>query len=255
MSRLVLFNFIKLKEFYHQLRELTADEQTEIKQIWKARIKRKEYDDREGVQNLREILADTSCAECTHTEEYSHTTTAHREHQALEEQTRQAVEDVNRSLENYKPTGFAPTPLPKDHQNPHDETQRLQDLADAFANMSTATQTTTRKRKQRQNNGEGPSNPSPEDFRNSENPGDSDDLESNSDGDAAADFLDNVQRGNRRKKVTKIPDPEPFHGDQHKLGRFLLELQLKLNGNKDGFPTDDSKIAYAASLLRGSAAD
>src|SRR5947209_10861127 len=116
MSRPVLFNFSKLKEFYHQPRELTADEQNEIGQIWKTRINRKEYDDREGIQELRAILADTPCKECSPLINYAHTTTIHQEHQRqqkleeLEQQAQQVIYEANQSLEGHKPTEFAPSP-------------------------------------------------------------------------------------------------------------------------------------------------
>ena len=129
--------------------------------------------------------------------------------------------------------------------------------------MSTTTTVRTATQKGKQpDNSEGPSTrPPPGDPGEVGNPGNPNEPDPDPKGsesgeeDEEADFLHNVRQGNKEKKVNKIPDPEPFHGDQHKLGRFLLGLQLKIDGNNDGFPTKQSKIAYAASLLRGSAAD
>ena len=51
----------------------------------------------------------------------------------------------------------------------------------------------------------------------------------------------------------KIPDPPKFRGNKDKFRTFYAQLILKLNGNTDRFPTDESKIAYAIALLEGTA--
>jgi hypothetical protein len=51
----------------------------------------------------------------------------------------------------------------------------------------------------------------------------------------------------------KIPTPDHFYGDQHKVRSWLLQLRMKLDGNKEKFTDEASRIHYALSLTRGPA--
>ena len=47
----------------------------------------------------------------------------------------------------------------------------------------------------------------------------------------------------------KLPDPEAFAGKRDKLESFITELHVKFNMEKERFPNDVRKIAYASSFL------
>lgn len=51
----------------------------------------------------------------------------------------------------------------------------------------------------------------------------------------------------------KLKDPDNFSGGQKDLGRFLAALHLKFQVEAKKFMTDEAKVGYAASLLRGAA--
>jgi Retrotransposon gag protein len=54
-------------------------------------------------------------------------------------------------------------------------------------------------------------------------------------------------------KTPKMRDPEPFSGEKAQLFNFLSQCKLKFLGESDRFPTELSKVLFAASHLRGSA--
>jgi regulator of replication initiation timing len=56
-----------------------------------------------------------------------------------------------------------------------------------------------------------------------------------------------------RAKTPKMKDPEPFSGEKAQLFNFLSQCKLKFLGENDRFPTEQSKVLFAASHLRGSA--
>jgi hypothetical protein len=52
------------------------------------------------------------------------------------------------------------------------------------------------------------------------------------------------------------PDPDVFDGsDTSTLPNFLMSMQIKLHTNADWYPTDQAKLAYFTSRLRGRAMD
>src|SRR5947209_10601031 len=136
MSRPILFSYDKLRKFYMEPRELTAAEEKEIEQVWKTRIKRKEYDAREEIQELRAILDDTSCIECAPQLNYAHTTTSHRQYQQEQEQERQAqqvLDEAQQAIDEYEPTKFATTSIPRNHQELQQKIQEFEILAEEFS--------------------------------------------------------------------------------------------------------------------------
>ncbi|KAJ8099525.1 hypothetical protein POJ06DRAFT_198052, partial [Lipomyces tetrasporus] len=54
-------------------------------------------------------------------------------------------------------------------------------------------------------------------------------------------------------KQAKAADPEFFHGNRRKLREFCAQLTIKFVTNPELFPSETSKIGYAASYLRGHA--
>jgi hypothetical protein len=58
------------------------------------------------------------------------------------------------------------------------------------------------------------------------------------------------------KKLTeRLPDPPAYSGKRSELRSFLNQLENKLNGNIDRYPTPDSQLRYAISRLTGDAAE
>lgn len=53
--------------------------------------------------------------------------------------------------------------------------------------------------------------------------------------------------------VIQVAPPEPFSGDQAKFGTFVSQLSLKFASDPAAFASDQSRLIYAASYLRGSA--
>ena len=53
----------------------------------------------------------------------------------------------------------------------------------------------------------------------------------------------------------KVPEPDTFDGDREKFDDWKMQVALKLRGNSDWYPTEDAKLVYVLSLLRGSAQD
>ena len=51
-------------------------------------------------------------------------------------------------------------------------------------------------------------------------------------------------------RSTKHPDPSSFGGDKAELRGWMTQLRIKLNINKDHYPTEQSKLAYALSRLK-----
>ena len=51
-------------------------------------------------------------------------------------------------------------------------------------------------------------------------------------------------------RSTKHPDPSLFGGDKAELRGWMTQLRIKLNINKDHYPTEQSKLAYALSRLK-----
>ena len=60
---------------------------------------------------------------------------------------------------------------------------------------------------------------------------------------------------NRSHRSTKHPDPSPFGGDKAELRGGMTQLRIKLNINKDYYPTEQSKLAYTLSRLKEKALD
>ncbi len=55
------------------------------------------------------------------------------------------------------------------------------------------------------------------------------------------------------KNEPKLGDPEPFHGDRKKSRNFLMQCHVKFMGQPSRFDTEEKKIMYAISWLRGTA--
>jgi hypothetical protein len=51
----------------------------------------------------------------------------------------------------------------------------------------------------------------------------------------------------------KQPDPDIFYGDKEKLEPFIALVRLKLTVNRDRYPTEPERVAYAVSRLGGDA--
>ena len=59
-----------------------------------------------------------------------------------------------------------------------------------------------------------------------------------------------------RNNCSHLSDPDTFDGnDPYKLRPFLTQIYLHLTERLQDFPTDDDKIIYVMSYLRGSAAE
>ena len=54
-------------------------------------------------------------------------------------------------------------------------------------------------------------------------------------------------------KPLKINTPEPFDGRRGKLGAFFSQIELFFGFNIDRFPTDEHKVLFASTYLRGPA--
>jgi len=52
-------------------------------------------------------------------------------------------------------------------------------------------------------------------------------------------------------KSERHPDPEPFLGENGDLDRFTSQLYNKLRMNADRYPTEETKVGYAFSRLKG----
>jgi hypothetical protein len=52
-------------------------------------------------------------------------------------------------------------------------------------------------------------------------------------------------------KASKFPDPPEFSGDKKELEAFLLACEMKIDAHLSDFPTEISKVLYAASFFRG----
>ena len=57
-------------------------------------------------------------------------------------------------------------------------------------------------------------------------------------------------QSNKSHRSTKHPDPSPFGGDKAELRGWMTQLRIKMNINKDHYPTEQSKLAYALSRLK-----
>ena len=58
------------------------------------------------------------------------------------------------------------------------------------------------------------------------------------------------------KKLTKrLPNPPAYLGKRSKLYSFLNQLENKLNGNIDRYPTPNSQLRYSISRLIGDAVE
>lgn len=64
-----------------------------------------------------------------------------------------------------------------------------------------------------------------------------------------------IQYGNGtgHHRSAEHPDPDPFDGDAMRLPHFLREMAFKLRANGDWYPTEDSKLIYFISRLKGKA--
>ena len=61
-------------------------------------------------------------------------------------------------------------------------------------------------------------------------------------------------RDSEPKEKVKIRDPDPFDGTEpDKLQNFLFQCQLEFNGKPNTYQSDEARIYYAISFLKGSA--
>ena len=56
-----------------------------------------------------------------------------------------------------------------------------------------------------------------------------------------------------RTKAPRVVDPQPYHGDREKFADFISQLHLVFNTDPERYFQDPAKLAYTASLIRGSA--
>src|SRR5260370_15705202 len=49
----------------------------------------------------------------------------------------------------------------------------------------------------------------------------------------------------------RLPDPEKFEGDRQDLRRFISQIHEKMNGNRDRFPTAQTRMSYVTNRLKG----
>jgi hypothetical protein len=54
-------------------------------------------------------------------------------------------------------------------------------------------------------------------------------------------------------RIAKVNNPDPYYGDRSKLQIFISQLALKFSANSHEFPSDQVKLSYAGSYLRGDA--
>ena len=54
-------------------------------------------------------------------------------------------------------------------------------------------------------------------------------------------------------KTPELKGPDPFSGERNQVLDFILQCELKFTGEPHRFPTESSKVLYAASHLRGPA--
>lgn len=57
--------------------------------------------------------------------------------------------------------------------------------------------------------------------------------------------------GGARSSNPKIKEPDPYYGERTKLRPFLAHCELKFRTEPNKFDTDEKKIAYTSSLLKG----
>jgi hypothetical protein len=60
-----------------------------------------------------------------------------------------------------------------------------------------------------------------------------------------------VNQQGQRSSNPKIKEPDPYHGERTKLRPFLAHCELKFRTEPNKFDTDEKKIAYTSSLLKG----
>jgi hypothetical protein len=60
-----------------------------------------------------------------------------------------------------------------------------------------------------------------------------------------------ANQGGGRSSNPKIKEPDPYHGERTKLRPFLAHCELKFRTEPNKFDTDEKKIAYTSSLLKG----
>lgn len=70
-----------------------------------------------------------------------------------------------------------------------------------------------------------------------------------------ADLNKELKSSRHESKSEKLPDIEVYTGDRDKLEAWITDLKIKMNANKDRYPTEQSKLAYAVSRLGGKAKD
>ena len=58
----------------------------------------------------------------------------------------------------------------------------------------------------------------------------------------------------RPEKSERHPNPELFDGNRRDLRPFVTKLRLKLSDNHDRYPTEEKKVNYSMSRLKGDAA-
>ena len=64
-----------------------------------------------------------------------------------------------------------------------------------------------------------------------------------------------LEKDYANKKTEKIAALDKFDGEQRKVRPWLMQLDMKWTGNEERFPTEESKLNYAYSFMRGRALD
>ena len=52
-----------------------------------------------------------------------------------------------------------------------------------------------------------------------------------------------------------MPKPDEFYSNRAKFDDWKMQMAIKLRGNADWFPNEESKLLFSSSLLRGTAQD
>lgn len=69
-------------------------------------------------------------------------------------------------------------------------------------------------------------------------------------------YLKVIQSGGHSRRTPEHPDPEAFTGDDPSLlQNFLQQLDLKLEMNKDWWTSEQQRMGYVVSCLKGKAHD
>ena len=61
--------------------------------------------------------------------------------------------------------------------------------------------------------------------------------------------MENLQQGLRQRRMPKVAVPQPFTGKMSELDAFEMACYMDMQGHKDEFEDEDSKIIWILSYL------